>query len=102
MVDGLISLDVPQSPLLTQLPTLHPNVSGFMHRKSTGVLPGLLQTETNGVGYLETTLRKILLYKVLGRGVQQQGVNNALDTDKTLLREIFPPTNMNTYAHLRI
>lgn len=67
-----------------------------------GVLPGRLQTETNGTGYLETTLQQmILLYKNLRRRVEKQGVNNALDTDKTLLRELFASTNMNTYSHLR-
>lgn len=34
MIDGLICPGGPQSPLLTQLPSLQPNVSGFMHRTS--------------------------------------------------------------------
>lgn len=71
-----------------------------------GVLPGLHQTETNGIGYVETTPQQAILpYKIWGRGVEQQRVNKALDTDKLPTsrfgESFFAPTNMNAYSHLR-
>lgn len=107
MVDGLICPGVPQKSTINSAShaaaqCLWFHAQEIYGQSIMGVQPGLLQTETNGIGYLETTLQQtILLYKILGRGVEQQGVNNTLDTDKTLLRELFAPTTMNAYSYLR-
>lgn len=64
---------------------------------NTEVLPGLLQNKTkwDGVSGNNTTI--ILLYVILERGVEQQGMSNP---DKELLRELSVPMNMSTHSHL--
>lgn len=60
------------------------------------------KTRQNGTGYWKignnTTI--ILLYVILERGVEQQGISNALDPDKKLQRELSVPMNMSTHSHL--
>lgn len=67
---------------------------------NTGMLPGLLQKRDKmgrGIGNNATI---ILLYVILERGVEQQGISNALDLDKKLPRELSVPMNMSTHSHL--
>lgn len=70
---------------------------GKLRSVNTEVLPGLLQNKTkwDGVSGNNTTI--ILLYVILERGVEQQGMSNP---DKELLRELSVPMNMSTHSHL--
>lgn len=48
-----------------------------------------------GIGNNPTII--ILLYVILERGVEQQGISNALDPDKELPRELFVPMSTHSY-----